>query len=135
MKIEKETERMENKVLAMHLDLKEGKEDSIISSEAVVADGETRIYLNVSWDSAIADELSIEVNESSVSRIITSECPDAVTLLKKRQSGIMFDSVEAALGSKYGTIYRQLITLISSAIKNKSAFRTSRVPEWYAPAQ
>ena len=86
-------------------------------------------------DSAIADELSIEVNESSVSRIITSECPDAVTLLKKRQSGIMFDSVEAALGSKYGTIYRQLITLISSAIKNKSAFRTSRVPEWYAPAQ
>jgi hypothetical protein len=118
----------------MHLDLNEGSELSIISSEAVILDGEAKLYLNVSWDSAFADELSIEVNESSVSKIITSDMPDAAKLLKTRRTGIMFDSIEAALGSKYGRIYGQLIRLISSAIKNTSAFKKADVPKWYAPA-
>ena len=45
----------------------------------------------------------------------------------------MFDSIEAALGSKYGAVYRQLITLISSAVRNIASF-TGRAPHWYAPA-
>ena len=90
---------MTEQVLSMHLDLNEGSELSIISSEAVILDGEAKLYLNVSWDSAFADELSIEVNESSVSKIITSDMPDAAKLLKTRRTGIMFDSIEAALGS------------------------------------
>ncbi len=125
---------MTEQVLSMHLDLNEGSELSIISSEAVILDGEAKLYLNVSWDSAFADELSIEVNESSVSKIITSDMPDAAKLLKTRRTGIMFDSIEAALGSKYGHIYGQLIRLISSAIKNTSAFKKADVPKWYAPA-
>ncbi|MBE6110757.1 MAG: hypothetical protein E7194_10135 [Erysipelotrichaceae bacterium] len=125
---------MTEQVLSMHLDLNEGSELSIISSEAVILDGEAKLYLNVSWDSAFADELSIEVNESSVSKIITSDMPDAAKLLKTRRTGIMFDSIEAALGSKYGRIYGQLIRLISSAIKNTSAFKKADVPKWYAPA-
>lgn len=126
---------MNEKVLAMHLDLNEGNNLAVVSSEAVVIDGNAKLYLNVSWDSAIADELSIEVNELSVSKIITSECPDAKSLLKVRRSGIMFDSVDAALGSKYGKIYSQLITLVSSAIKNIHAFKKADdAPHWYAPA-
>ena len=125
---------MTEQVLSMHLDLNEGSELSIISSEAVILDGEAKLYLNVSWDSAFADELSIEVNESSVSKIITSDMPDAAKLLKTRRTGIMFDSIEAALGSKYGRIYGQLIRLISSASKNTSAFKKADVPKWYAPA-
>ena len=125
---------MTEQVLSMHLDLNEGSELSIISSEAVILDGEAKLYLNVSWDSAFADELSIEVNESSVSKIITSDMPDAAKLLKTRRTGIMFDSIEAALGSKYGRIYGQLIRLIYSAIKNTSAFKKADVPKWYAPA-
>ena len=125
---------MTEQVLSMHLDLNEGSELSIISSEAVILDGEAKLYLNVSWDSAFADELSIEVNESSVSKIITSDMPDAAKLLKTRRTGIMFDSIEAALGSKYGRIYGQLIRLISSAIKNTSAVKKADVPKWYAPA-
>ena len=125
---------MTEQVLSMHLDLNEGSELSIISSEAAILDGEAKLYLNVSWDSAFADELSIEVNESSVSKIITSDMPDAAKLLKTRRTGIMFDSIEAALGSKYGRIYGQLIRLISSAIKNTSAFKKADVPKWYAPA-
>ena len=42
---------MDNKVLAMHLDLKEGSDEAVVSSEAVVMDGETKVFLNVSWDS------------------------------------------------------------------------------------
>ena len=125
---------MTEQVLSIHLDLNEGSELSIISSEAVILDGEAKLYLNVSWDSAFADELSIEVNESSVSKIITSDMPDAAKLLKTRRTGIMFDSIEAALGSKYGRIYGQLIRLISSAIKNTSAVKKADVPKWYAPA-
>ena len=125
---------MTEQVLSMHLDLNEGSELSIISSEAVILDGEAKLYLNVSWDSAFADELSIEVNESSVSKIITSDMPDAAKLLMTRRTGIMIDSIEAALGSKYGRIYGQLIRLISSAIKNTSAFKKADVPKWYAPA-
>lgn len=123
---------MERKVLAMRLGLREGR-DAAVSGEAVVLDSGAKIFLNVSWDSAVADELSIEVNESSIFRLITSDSPDTGTLLLKRRSGIMFDSVQAALGSKYGAVYRQLITLISSALKNINAFRNS-APEWYAPA-
>lgn len=124
---------MDNKVLAMHLDLKEGSDEAVVSTEAVVMDGETKVFLNVSWDSAVADELSIEVNESSISRIITSDVPDPAELLLKRQTGIMFDSIDAALGSKYGSVYRQLITLVSQALKNISAFKKTGAPQWYAP--
>lgn len=126
---------MEEKVLAMHLDLNEGKEPSVISSEAIVIDGEARLYLNVSWNCACADELAIEINESSVSRIITSGKPDISKLLRVRENGIMFDSVEAALGSKYGKIYSQLIKLISTAVKNANIFKKADdMPSWYAPA-
>ena len=124
---------MEKRILSMRLDLREGSQDTVVSGEAVVIDGEAKVFLNVSWDSAIADELSIEVNESSISRIITSASPDAAALLEKRRSGIMFDSIEAALGSKYGAVYRQLITLISSAVRNIASF-TGRIPHWYASA-
>ena len=105
---------MEKRILSMRLDLREGSKDAVISGEAVVIDGEAKVFLNVSWDSAIADELSIEVNESSISRIITSESPDAASLLEKRRSGIMFDSLEAA-------------------VRNIASF-TGRAPHWYAPA-
>lgn len=126
---------MGEKVLAMHLDLNEGKDNSVISSEAVVLDGSAKLYLNVSWDSAVADELSIEINESSVIKIITSARPDSHALLQARQTGILFDSIEAALGSKYGKIYRQLITLVSSTLKNINAFKKAEdAPSWYAPA-
>ena len=126
---------MDNTVLAMHLDLNEGNDLSVISTEAIVLDGQAKLYLNVSWDSAMADELAIEINESSVSKIITSDSPDAQALLRTRQNGIMFDSVDAALGSKYGMVYSQLITLVSSAIKNINIFaKADSVPSWYAPA-
>jgi hypothetical protein len=100
----------------------------------VVIDGRTKVFLNVSWDSALADELSIEVNESSISRIITSDVPDPAAILRSRKTGIMFDSIDAALGSKYGSVYRQLITLLSQGLKNISAFSRSGAPHWYAPA-
>ena len=125
---------MENKVLAVHLDLKEDSKDAVVSGEAVVLDGDTKVFLNVSWDSALADELSIEVNDSSISRIITSDSPDAAAiLLMKRRTGIMFDSTDAALGSKYGAICRQLITLISSVVRNITSFKDGK-PQWVMPA-
>ena len=73
--------------------------------------------------------MHLDLNEGSELSIIS-----AAKLLKTRRTGIMFDSIEAALGSKYGRIYGQLIRLISSAIKNTSAFKKADVPKWYAPA-